>query len=241
MTLPRQIAGAASVLIIADHASNAVPGGVDLGIDAALLGEHIAIDIGTAALSEALAAALDAPAIIATVSRLVIDLNRDPAEPSLIPCASDGHVIPGNLALSEVERSLRRDAIHTPYHAAIDAMIEAARPRLLLSIHSFTPRLATVPEEARPWPIGLLHNIDGRAARKAIPLLAARGLHVGDNEPYSGATLNYTMDRHAEGRGLPYLCFEVRNDGLRDAAGVAHWCSIITDTTHQVLRALRES
>lgn len=241
MTLPRQIDGKAPVLIIADHASNVIPEGVDLGIAPALLDEHIAIDIGTEALSDALASALDAPALIASVSRLVIDLNRDPAEPSLIPSASDGHIIPGNLALSQTERDLRRDAIHIPYHDAIDAAIARHKPALLLSIHSFTPHLATSPQEQRPWPVGLLHNRDSRAAEVALGLLAARGLHVGNNEPYSGKTLNYTMDRHAEGRGLPYLCVEVRNDGLRTATGVAHWAAIIADTTHQVLRALRQS
>lgn len=241
MTAPIQMGGAAPVLILADHASNAVPLGIDLGIDAALLDAHIAIDIGSAALAQALAVALDAPAIIATVSRLVIDLNRDPAEPSCIPAASDGHLITGNLSLSNTERALRVSAIHAPYHAAIDAAVAAYQPALLLSIHSFTPQLATAPDEARPWPIGLLHNKDGQAARLALPLLAARGLRVGDNEPYTGKTLNYTMDRHAEARGLPYLGVEVRNDGLGDAAGVAHWCGIIADTTHQVLRGLRKS
>lgn len=241
MTIPRRIDGRSPILILADHASNAVPEGIDLGIEAALLNEHIAIDIGTAALAEALAGTLDAPALIATVSRLVIDLNRDPAEPSLIPGASDGHVIPGNLALSASERELRRIAIHKPYHDAIDAAVVRHKPQLLLSIHSFTPQLATAPDTLRPWPVGLLHNNDSRAAHLALPLLAARGLHVGDNEPYSGQTLNYTMDRHGEARGLPYLCFEVRNDGLRDALGIAHWAMIIADTAHKVLSGLRSA
>jgi len=239
MTAPRRIEGKVPVLIVADHASNAVPEGVDLGIAPALLEDHIAIDIGTAVLAEALAKALDATALIAAVSRLVIDMNRDPGEPSFIPAASDGHVIPGNLALSALERDLRRDAIHVPYHQAIADEIEARPPALILSLHSFTQHLASAPDELRPWPIGLLHNTDSRAAHLALPLLAARGLHVGDNEPYSGQQLNYTMDRHAEAQGLPYLGVEIRNDGLRDAAGVAHWCAIIADTAHQILRALR--
>jgi predicted N-formylglutamate amidohydrolase len=241
MTAPRQIGGTAPVLIVADHASNAVPEGVSLGIAPALMDDHIAIDIGTAALAEALAAALDAPALIATVSRLVIDLNRDPAEPSLIPSASDGHIIPGNLLLTDTERALRRDAIHTPYHSAIDAAVAHHAPALLVSLHSFTPHLASAPAEHRPWPVGLLHNQDSRAAALALPLLAARGLHVGDNEPYSGKTLNYTMDRHAEARGLPYLGVEIRNDGLRTPEDIRRWCQILADTVHQLLRAVRES
>ncbi len=239
MTAPRLIDGPAPLLLIADHASNFVPPGVDLGIDPALLDDHIAVDIGTAALTEALARELSAPAIIASVSRLVIDLNRDPGVAGLVPVASDGHVITGNVTAGAAERDLRIAAIHAPYHATIAAEIARRRLELLVSIHSFTPQLATAPELARPWPVGILYNRDDRAARAGIAALAARGLHVGDNQPYSGRDLNYTMNRHAEAAGLPYLGVEIRNDGLRDAAGVAHWTHVVADTVHHVLRALR--
>lgn len=223
MTAPRLIAGTAPLLIIADHASNRVPPGIDLGIDPALLETHIAIDIGTAALSEALAARLAAPAVIAGVSRLAIDLNRDPTVAGVIPGASDGHVIPGNLLLSPTERELRIAAVHAPYHASVAAEIARIRPGLIISVHSFTPQLATRPDEARPWPIGILYNRDDRAAGIAIDWLATAGLNVGDNQPYSGRDLNYTMDRHAEAQGIPYLGIEIRNDGLADSDGIARW------------------
>ena len=224
MTAPRQIAGSAPLLIIADHASNAVPPGVDLGIDAALLDDHIAVDIGTAALSKALALRLDATAIIATVSRLVVDCNRDPVVADVIPAASDGHVIAGNLLLSPAERALRIDAIHAPYHAAIAAEIARARPALIVSVHSFTQELATRPDETRPWPVAILYNEDDRAARAG---LAWQGFLVGDNQPYSGRVLNYTMNRHAEAGGIAYLGLEVRNDGLRDAVGIDRWATLL--------------
>lgn len=234
MTAPHIIAGAAPILLIADHASNAVPPGVDLGIDAALLENHIAVDIGTEALTRALAAALDASAIIARVSRLVIDCNRDPQVADVIPVASDGHVIPGNLLLSPAERALRTDAIHGPYHAAIEAEMARSRPDLIVSVHSFTPQLATRPDEARPWPVALLHNDDDRAARVALAWLRGQGLNAGDNQPYSGRVLNYTMDRHAEGNAIAYLGFEVRNDGLGDATGVAHWAGVLAQCVAHV-------
>lgn len=234
MTLPRLIGGAAPLLIIADHASNAVPPGVDLGIDAALLDNHIAVDIGTAALAEALAAALSAPAIIASVSRLVIDCNRDPAVADVIPAASDGHVIPGNLLLSAAERALRIDAIHGPYHAVIATEIARIRPKLIISVHSFTPQLATRPDEARPWPIGILYNEDDRTARAGLSWLAAKGINAGDNEPYSGRILNYTMDRHAEAAGIPYLGVELRQDEIADAGGQARWLPVVAELVRAV-------
>lgn len=239
MTAPRIIAGNAPLLLIADHASNSVPPGVELGIDPILLDNHIAIDIGTAALTEVLADQLAAPAVIATVSRLVIDCNRDPEVAGSIPTASDGHVIPGNLGLSLAERELRTSAIHASYHAAIAEEILRRRPALLVSIHSFTPALETARGLARPWPVGILYNNDDRAARPGIVALAARGLHVGDNEPYSGRDLNYTMNRHAEAAGLPYLGIEIRNDGLADGEGIAHWAVVLADTIRHVLRSLR--
>lgn len=228
MTAPQLVPGASSLLLIADHASNAVPPGVDLGIDAALLDNHIAVDLGTAALTRALAAALDAPAIIASVSRLVIDCNRDPAVADVIPVASDGHVIPGNLLLSPAERSLRIDAIHAPYHASIAAAMARAKPALIISVHSFTPQLATRPDDARPWPIGVLYNTDARAAQVALTWLAGQGITAGDNQPYSGRVLNYTMDRHAEAAAIPYLGLELRQDEIGDADGLSQWAALLT-------------
>ena len=238
MRLPEILPGTADMLLLADHASADVPPGIDLGVPAALLGDHIAIDIGTDALTRQLAQALSAPAIIATVSRLVVDLNRDPADSGAVPASSDGHIIPGNWNLPAIERELRIAAIHTPYHTAIADEIAARRPALIISVHSFTPQLASVPAEQRPWPVGLLYNHDDRAARLAIAGLAARGLHVGDNQPYSGSTLNYTMDRHAEAAGIPYLGIEIRNDGLLDKQGIARWTHILADCIAGVRRSL---
>ncbi len=237
MTAPRFILGNAPMLIIADHASNAVPPGIDLGIDAALLDNHIAVDIGTEALSEALAARLDAPALIATVTRLVVDLNRDPAVRDVIPGASDGHVIPGNLALSAIERELRIAAIHVPYHDAIAARIAALRPALIVSVHSFTPARATFPDEQRPWPVGILYNRDDAAARIGMRALRFQGLEVGDNQPYSGRELNYTMDRHAEMAGIPYLGLEIRQDGLATPVDVARWTALLASVIAETLTA----
>jgi predicted N-formylglutamate amidohydrolase len=47
------------------------------------------------------------------------------------------------------------------------------------------------------------------------------------------------MDRHAEGNAIPYLGFEVRNDGLRDAAGVAYWAGVLAATVAYVDAGLR--
>lgn len=238
MRQPEILPGTADILLVADHASADVPPGIDLGVPSALLADHVAVDIGTDALTRRLARALSAPAIIATVSRLVVDCNRDPADPGAIPASSDGHIISGNWDLPAAEHELRIAAIHAPYHAAITARIAECRPALIVSVHSFTPSLASRPEEERPWPVGILYNRDDRAARLGLFALAVRGLHVGDNQPYSGRDLNYTMDRHAEAAHIPYLGIEVRNDGLRTREGVARWTHILADCIAMVRRGL---
>ena len=223
------------IVCTADHASNHVPADIDLGIPEHLLHEHIAVDIGTEAIAERLAKDHAIPAHIAAVSRLVCDLNREETAHGLVPPESDGHPIPGNFG---ADREVRLARFHRPYHTALAEWLGAAKPALILSLHSFTPRLATS-EAARPWQVGVLYNQDDRAARIAIPLLAAEGLNVGDNLPYSGRDLNYTMNRHAEGEGRPYLGIEIRQDLAQAPEDHARWAALLAEIAQRVASTLR--
>lgn len=211
------------LLLIADHASNRLPPGMDLGIPSELLDDHIAVDIGAGPLTRALALRLGCPAILGAWSRLVVDLNREADEPNVIPASSDGRTIPGNELLAPEDRAERIERFWMPYHAFIERQMDAVPPAMLVGIHSFTPQLASRPDERRPWQVGILYNRDDRAAAAAIELLRHAGVVTGDNQPYSGQELNATMNRHAEARGIPYLGIEVRQDLIADAAGVEEW------------------
>ena len=222
------------IVCIADHASNQIPTGIDLGIEPALLNDHIALDIGVEGLADRLARRHAIPAHIACVSRLVCDFNRAEDDPAVVPETSDGHLIAGNLG-ADVERRLA--AYHRPYHEGIAAFLAEARPKLILALHSFTPQLRSS-EAERPWEVALLHNTDDLAARHAIRLFTSQGLSVGDNEPYSGKDLNATMDRHAESAGIPYCAIEVRQDQIATEGGQARWSALIANVAGQVLVAL---
>lgn len=213
------------ILVVSDHASNHVPADIDLGIDPALLNQHIAIDIGVAEVGALMAERPGIAAFQGGISRLVCDFNREEHAPAVIPIASDGHAIPGNV-LDHADREARLDRFFRPYHAALSALLDDKPPALILSLHSFTPQLATS-DQPRPWQVGVLYNHDDRAARIAIPLLQAAGLVVGDQEPYSGKLLNATMNRHAEAEGRPYLGIEIRQDQIADAAGQQFWASLL--------------
>lgn len=227
--------GEAPILVIADHASNHVPADIDLGIAPDLLDRHIALDIGVAEVAALLVERLGCGAILGGISRLVIDLNREEDRAGLIPDTSDGHAIPGNVG---ADRQARLDRFYHPYHAEVAARIAAIHRPFILSLHSFTPSLASDPAQRRPWDIGILYNQDDRAARIAIPMLEAAGLCVGDQEPYSGVLLNATMNRHVEASGIPYLGVEMRQDISGTAEGQARFAQILAPIVEHCCAAL---
>jgi predicted N-formylglutamate amidohydrolase len=197
--------------------------------------QHVAIDIGVAPLTVELARRFGAEAVLAPWSRLVVDCNRAPDDPSAVPEVSDGVVVPGNRGLSAADRA-ERIALHEGFHASFADAIARNAPRLIVSVHSFTPALMSRHEE-RPWPVAVLWNRDDRGAWPAIEVLRAAGHLVGVNEPYSGAELNYSLDRHAEAAGIAYTGFEVRQDEIGDADGVARWA----DALEPAVRAAAEA
>lgn len=222
------------IVCVCDHASNYVPEAVELGIPSKLLDTHIAIDIGVAGVAERMARRHSIPAHLALVSRLVVDLHREEDHAHVVPAESDGHLIPGNIG-ANVEGRLA--SYYRPYHAAMAEWLDQADPELIISLHSFTPKLETSDEE-RPWEVALLYNQDDRAARHAIRLFSELGLTVGDNQPYSGRELNATMNRHAEAHGRPYCAIEVRQDLIATRADQARWAAMIADVCGRVALAL---
>jgi predicted N-formylglutamate amidohydrolase len=227
MTAPFHILGdpAAPILIVADHASNHVPDGIDLGLPPGVMSEHVALDIGVAEVATLLVDAGHCCAILGGVSRLVIDYNREPDAAGLVPVHSDGHHIEGNMVADVAERLA---LYYDPYHAEVERLAGQAHRPFILSLHSFTPSLRSRPDEVRPWEIGILWNEDDRAPRIAIPLLEAAGLVVGANEPYSGKLLNATMNRHAEAHARPYLGVEMRQDLVKDTVGQKRFSDILS-------------
>lgn len=230
--------GDPAVIILCDHASNRVPpqvAGGDLGLAPADMARHIAYDVGARGLTLELARLMNAPAVLSTFSRLVIDPNRGEDDPTLVMRLYDGSVIPANRRVEDAEVIARLDAFHRPYHAAIRATITTAQAKMadagtptprpaLISIHSYTPQLRGRPP--RPWHAGVLWDRDARLARPMIDLLRAEpDLVVGDNEPYAGHLAGDTMWTHGTRRGLPHALLELRNDLIATEAQQKAWAA----------------
>jgi predicted N-formylglutamate amidohydrolase len=230
--------GRARLLLVCDHASNRIPGALDnLGLDELALGRHIACDIGAGEVTERLAARLDAPAVLASYSRLVVDCNRGLGDPTSILAVSDGEMIPGNHGLDDDQKAERARQFFYPYHDAIRRRLESFERRSIVpafvAIHSFTPIFKNV---RRPWQIGILWDTDPRIPVPLMQALRAQGINVGDNEPYSGkAPADHTVDHHAEGGGLPHVSIEIRQDLVDHPDGVARWARILGDALAQIL------
>lgn len=168
-----------------------------------------------------------AVAIVAEIPRAEIDLNRDEREldPALIvprphpasvaesPRTRGGlGLVPARIAgagaiwrqripAREIERRL--DLVYRPYHAALEAALEAARARfgvaVLLDCHSMPPR--SDPPREPPVVLG-----DRYGTSLAPPLVEAAenavrdaGYRVARNAPYAGGEITRRYGRPAEG------------------------------------------
>jgi predicted N-formylglutamate amidohydrolase len=231
--------GASPFLFTCDHYGRLVPCALgDLGVSKSEWERHIAWDIGAAAISEILARRFNAPAILSTVTRLLIDCNRQFEDPNLTPATSDGTEIPANRGLTDAERETRWRRYHQPYHAAIaqaiDRKLASGRSPVVLSIHSMTATLRGI---ARPWQIAVCWDMDQRLSAPMLEALRTRaGIVVGDNEPYNlDPSEDYSVPIHANSRGLEHLQIEFRQDEVADAGGQQRWATMFGDCLEQVL------
>ncbi|MGY4157896.1 putative N-formylglutamate amidohydrolase [Bradyrhizobium sp. USDA 4461] len=228
--------GRADAVLVCEHAGALIPKRLEgLGLPAAELLRHIAHDIGAESVARRLAGLLDAPLVLQPYSRLVVDCNRPFEAPDCIPEVSDGTIVPGNLRLSEGDRRQRYAEIHEPFHREVsrllDRRVELGSPTILVTVHSFTRRLAGGGE--RPWQLGVLSNRNRSFAERFLSSFRKRNptIRSAHNEPYLIDDISdFTIPVHGEARGLPHLLLEIRNDLIGDAEGQRFWAALIAET-----------
>ncbi len=228
------------VFVFCDHATNHIPAVYDnLGLSDADLSRHIAWDIGAETLTRQFCKTFGAAGLLAGFSRLLIDPNRAVGEMGSIPLVSDNTLIPGNQNLDDTERDLRVAQFYAPYHQALERALDAAQNRyidpLIISIHSFTPEMAS--GQKRELDIGLLWKADADKARRIK--LAIEQVHpyrVELNQPYSALELNYTIDRHVISRGLRHTTLEVRQDLIDTKAKALAMAKHLTTALNSFIR-----
>jgi predicted N-formylglutamate amidohydrolase len=178
-----------AIVVTCEHGGNRIPRAYRRWFrrQRQLLHTHRAYDPGALAMARALARTLDAALVTATVSRLVVELNRSPGHPNLFSAAMR--------AAPEAVRADARRRHYLPYRTSVEATIAravASGHRVLhISAHSFTPKLdgsvrradsALLYDPARRWERSFCRAWR-RTLREAMPDWAVRR-----NYPYRGAS-----------------------------------------------------
>ncbi len=228
-------------MITVDHATNYVPSEInngDLGISAEDMERHIAYDIGALGVSLRLGELLDAPVVSSNFSRLVIDPNRGPNDPTLVMRLYDGTIIPANAKIDDAEEQRRLQTYYQPYHDALEEMAAQRDDPIVVAMHSFSPRLNG--RGPRPWEIGVLHA--AHDARNFGEHVIARlhkeaDLTVGDNEPYAGHLPGDSVDRLALTKGRLNTLIELRQDLIATECQQTAWADRLAPLLHDALAA----
>ncbi len=199
-----------AVLITSEHGGNEVPREHrDLFRERrALLDSHRGWDPGTLDLARRLAAELDAPLLAATVTRLLVDLNRSPHNPRVFSEVTR--------PLPSAERRALLERWHHPHWDAARAALERGTREhgrvLHLGIHSFTPVLNRV---TRRPDVALLYD-PARATERGLAVAWARALSaalpertVRRNDPYRGNTDGLATAMRRERPASKYVGVEI--------------------------------
>lgn len=170
-----------SLLLTCEHGGNRVPVPLAARFAGAedVLESHRGYDHGALELARLLRRHLDAPLVAATVTRLVVDLNRSPHHRNLT-----------SEYTFDLPRAELIERYWRPHRDAVVAALEALpAPWLHVAIHSFDP---VVDGNERQADVGILY--DPRRPRELafadrwVPALRARlpGLVIRRNYPFRG-------------------------------------------------------
>lgn len=220
-------------MLVCEHASARIPPEFqDLGLDRSDLDSHIAWDPGAYETAKGLSAALDAPLVYSTVSRLVYDCNRPPDAADAMPACSEDTSIPGNTNLTSSDRQSRIARYYQPFEALLYETLDD-RPGVtaLVTVHSFTP---VYRGQARSVEVGILHDRDSRLADALLQV--ALGFNIQRNAPYGPEDgVTHTLRHHALPRDILNVMIEIRNDLIASSEQCARMADTLADWVSRAL------
>ncbi len=212
------------VVVTCEHGGHRIPADyrpLFAGCDA-ILASHRGYDLGALTLANELAAALAAPLVASTVSRLLIDLNRSPNNRAV------HSEMTRNLAPEQKARIAAR--YYEPYRRDVEHRVSGGiakgRRVLHLSSHSFTPVLDGVTRNAD---VGILYDpkrrFESALCERWSALLGARiaPLRVRRNYPYRGYYDGLTTFLRGRFDEAAYLGVELEINQRHALAGGKRW------------------
>jgi predicted N-formylglutamate amidohydrolase len=189
-----------------------------------VLATHRGFDLGALEIARAFGQRLDVEPFAATVTRLVVDLNRSPRNRNVFSQFSR--------RLSVEQRSAALARYYWPYRNAVEETVAravtAGQPVVHVSTHSFTPVLRN---EVRKCDIGFLYDPKRRGEVRFVEAwhtalrAEARDLTVRRNYPYRGVSdsLVTYLRRRYHARGYVGLELEVNQKHV----ATTRWRSLV--------------
>jgi len=207
-----------TVVITAEHASNALPDGYswtenDLKYFA---NDHWGYDPGSLDMALFLAKELKCLLVHSLYSRLLLDVNRSTSATDLFRASGDGHLVDLNRDITYEEEQTRIIKYHHSYYNALREISIKIDPTYIFSVHSFTPLYEG---QVRTLECGVLINYSDDLGTKITEGIKHRNYNAALNEPYDGKQGLNALDTliyakypvHRQG-----VEFEFRNDLLTD-------------------------
>jgi predicted N-formylglutamate amidohydrolase len=225
------------LLLTCEHGGNRVPAAYRTAFihAQALLQTHRGSDLGAAQAARSLARQLQAPLLVHSVSRLVIDLNRSLHHPQVFSTFTAG--LPQALRTELVER------IYLPHRRAVwKALQGMEKPVVHLAVHSFTPVLSGV---KRCVDIGLLYDPQrrrevtfARHLRTQLQQLLP-SLQVRSNAPYRGTADGLTTALRLLRPPSAYVGLEIELN--QKYVGTPLWAKLVAALAQATALALRHA
>lgn len=230
---------APGIVITCEHGGNQIPpsfASLFAGQEA-LLATHRGYDPGALQMAEDLAVAFTAPLVAATVSRLLVDLNRSVGNPAI-------HA-PLVRRLPPAVRHEIRERHYQPYRVRVEQAVRRAIDEhgsvIHLSSHSFTPELDG---KHRTADVGLLYDprrageVAFCARWKASLKACAPDLSVRRNYPYAGKGDGMTAWFRRHLSATSYIGIELEINQKHVFEGGRHWDALRARIVDSLRRAI---
>jgi len=215
-----------NILISCEHASNDIPKRYGLlGLEKK---EFLKVshnhDIGAKDIARIISDSLNARCLLANYCRLIIDLNRDLKNPTLIIKDSFGIKIPFNQNISSKEKSLRIDNYYIPYHRSLKQGVDDIKKQekgYYISIHSFNH---WINDKERKIDIGILYAFkkDEKFAKYIKKELeATTDFNIKFNEPYSAMKGSaFCTNKYGKNNNIKAIEFEINDKHLKSKKSI---------------------
>lgn len=224
------------LILLGEHAGFALPNDTNrLEVSPSVFQSdfNFAGDHGTRRILFQLAHKTGATTLLGRYSRLLVDLNREVDHPQLIWSNHHNINIPYNQNITSDEKSRRLDNYYSPFHNRVSShikrLIELGQKPVLLTIHSYTPAVATGQTNTAILPdVGLLFYKESQILKRFENAYSESQWSCERNSPYNIQLLQTgSLIMHQKAFDLDGLALEINVGNLRTVSDQDTWAKFI--------------